>query len=216
MKRSLCASVVLLVSASALAGCAGDDASPPEPTSGAPASTSPEPSIDPTPSDEIEEPVIEGAADLDCLVDGSPWDADTDHLSGEMTRMMQGINVTDVSFEGGQTLTIDGDLNAAFTSDLITTIKATMGSGLDMVMVQTQKGESNGSWEADGNILSSAEPWKGSIGGETTVSINGESTGAAPFDIPTGSIGDQTVTYTCADGELAMTIADSPISYRWN
>lgn len=157
-------------------------------------------------------PTPSTSADVDCLVSGSPWQVSTADLESQLPRIMRGINVTDVHIDGRQTLTVDAGLHATFTDDSTTTITVAMSQGLTMVMVQRHRGSASGAWQAHDGKLVGDGPWTGGIHGTTKVTINGRA-GAAPFQAPTGGIGDHPMTFSCADGTVNLTVEGSPFSY---
>jgi hypothetical protein len=204
----ICTSALLVTVLLGSAACGGGG-DPGQAGASASSGTSDSPSAGPsTPPD----PTSTAAADVACLVSGSPWQVSNADLESQFPRVMRGINVTSVQIAGHQTLTVDDGLHATFTDDTTTTIDVDMSHGLAMVMLQRHHGTASGTWTArDGKLVSTA-PWSGGIHGTTTVTINGRA-GQAPFQAPTGGLADHPITFSCADGSLNLTVEGSPFSY---
>ncbi len=213
MTKWLVCSVAAALLVAGSAGCGGNSGSAGSTpvAEGSPAAESPGEAASATPAGEAS-PAEGGDANRACLVGGSPWRVSTNDLASQMPRLMPTVNVTDVRITGGQTLTVDGDLNATFASDMVTKMTIAMDAGMTMVMTQTQKGTSTGHWVADGADLTSPDPWTGRLRVQTKVAINGRST-TSPVEAPGVSLAGVDMTYDCADGTLNMQIEGSPFSY---
>lgn len=193
-------------------GACDDDADPPG--AGATPSDVPSetPSSDPTPTEPTSTPTPELDPDVACLVSGSPWVVAVHDLESQFPAVLRGIDVTDVTITGPQTLTVGPGLEATFTPNRSTRVVADAGGGLTMVLVQRQQGSASGVWQLGEGKLTSAEPWSGNLSSNTTVSINGSAV-EAPLRLPAGGLGDAVVTFSCAPNELMMQVEGSPFSY---
>jgi hypothetical protein len=187
-------------------GCRNDD---PATTTGArPAGTG----TGPAATGDTPAPTLTGDAELACLTGGSPWHISKPDLETQTRGLMRGINVTDVHIVGDQTLTVTDGPSATFTDTTTTRITAAMGNGLTMVVTQKHSGSSAGGWTVDGNTLTPDGAWAGQIKVDTKVAINGR-TANSPVTMPTDTLGNVVMHYTCADGSLNLTAQGSPIVY---
>lgn len=209
--RRLSGACVAVVLATALTACNDDDpAEEADPTPSASASTPAVTEVaDPTPTTGTD-------TDADCLVAGSPWEVSTTDLESQFPALLSGIDVIDVTISGGQTLTVTPDLVATFTPNRVTRVRVDLGNGLTMAMVQRQTGSATGQWQLGDGKLTSAEPWSGNLQASTTVSINGQSGGTAPVDLPVGGLADVPVTFSCESGTLMMTADGSPFNFLFH
>lgn len=224
-RRSLVVVPSALLCALTLAGCnsdstEGEDAPATAVATSAPTSapTSTEPATDPaTPEITAPSSPVEGDGDTGCLVAGSPWEVSTPDLESQFAGVMKGVNITDISISGAQTLTVTPDLVATFTPNSTVKITADLGGGLTMVLLQKQSGSSTGQWQqAAAGKLTSVSPWEGNIKVSNKVTINGQSSGTSPVDLPAGGLADVPITYSCEDSTLNMTVQGSPFVYLFH
>ncbi len=208
------AAVVLIGALLGAAGCGGGG-DPEQAGATTTTNASGTPTASPPTGVPTDEPTLSGSPDLACLVGGSPWTVNLTDLESQFPALMRGINVTGVHITGSQTLTVDGSLHATFTDTTVTTMTVDMSSGLTMQMVQRHRGSASGTWRDVGNKLVADGPWAGGIHGTTRFTINGRAA-QAPFQAPTGEIGDHPMTYTCADRTLMLTVEGSPFAYLLN
>lgn len=195
----LVAAVVVLVTATACGGSGDQPAA-----SGRTPSSTPTSTVSPSGAET-------GSGDLACLIAGSPWKVSIPDLESQFPAVMRGINVTDVHMTGEQTFTVTPDLRASFSDTTTNRITVAMSHAMTMVMVQTHHGRASGQLRVSGNTIT-AQRWSGGISGSTKVTINGRA-GAAPFNLPSGGIGDHPMTFTCADGSLMLSVEGSPFQY---
>lgn len=207
MKRILGVSV-LAVMLSVAAACGGDDS----PEAGASPDGTESASAPPSSSGgATDAPTLGGDGGTGCLVDGSPWTIDVADLEQQFAQVMSRLNITSVHIDGAQKLVVEPDLQATFSDNSTTTIKAAMSAGMNLQLVQKHSGSATGKLTPNGNRLK-PDRWTGGIRGTNKVTINGRAS-QAPFDLPDSEFGDRVMTYSCTAGQLKIQIQGSPFHY---
>lgn len=141
------------------------------------------------------------------------WALDADH---QLTQLQEnftstGLDAQAVLVEGGVTLTVEGD-RMTYDSNVTYTMTVESG-GLALMVVQTQFGQSSGSFsESGGRVV--FESWNTGIDVENTISADGQ-TMDMPIEIPADMGTGVAMGVDCSGDTLTTTPEASPFTGVW-
>lgn len=153
-----------------------------------------------------------GGTTAECL-QGS-WELDGQRQLEQLQENFNatGMNTTATLVEGGVTLTVDGD-TMTYDSNITYTMTAELSNGLQMQVVQTQFGVSEGRWSEAGDQVVFRD-WTNGIQIENTISVAGETTDM-PITLPADTGTGVGMSVTCSGAALQTKAAESPFTNYW-
>ncbi|RJS45988.1 hypothetical protein D4739_06935 [Nocardioides cavernaquae] len=143
---------------------------------------------------------------LKCLVEGSPWEADTERLARETVERISMGQLKDFHTTGAATLTVDEELRARYAQDTTTTASMDLPAGQSLTSVVHTKGTVTGTWTEEDGKLVPTSGWDSTLTSTHTTTGGGQSSTATTQD---DGIDKKPVTFTCTKDALTLTMQGS-------
>jgi hypothetical protein len=150
-------------------------------------------------------------------VDGS-WNADLDHLLGQMTRQFSanGLKIASSNASGSQTLFIGRERVLGFKAGMTFVMTIEMGNGVSMTVTQAHTGSLTADWRwaASGGTMDFSRFNDTGYSVVNTMTMGGKST-TMPFTPPSTAAGNVPMEVTCSGNTLTTHPQGSPFTTRW-